>query len=145
MMQLAATALCICVASSSAQAHHSHATFYDPCKSLTLEGRVERIQWKDPHILLDLTLDDGTTYHAEWVGLRGLTIKRGTEPAQVALTFGVRVVVIGNLLREPAQIRASYAEYKGDERGPNLVDVTQMRRVDNSWSWWQQSPTCTRQ
>src|SRR6185436_15743076 len=51
-IQLAITALCIVAAASSVRAHHSHATFYDPCKSLTLEGRLESIQWKQPHILL---------------------------------------------------------------------------------------------
>ena len=142
-IQLTAMALCIGAAASSAGAHHSHAMFYDPCKSLTLEGRVERVQWKDPHILLDVTLDDGTTYHAEWMGLRGLANRGSVEPAQAALTLGARVVVIGNLLRDPAQIRASFPDFK-DSRGPNLVDVTQIRRADNSWGWQQESPTCTR-
>jgi hypothetical protein len=142
-IQLAATALCIGAATSSARAHHSHAMFYDPCKSLTLEGRVESVQWKDPHILFDLKLDDGTTYHAEWMGLRGVENHGGVGPAQDALKFGVRVVVVGNLLRDPAQIRASFPAFK-DSRGPNLVDVAQIRRVDNSWSWQQESPTCTR-
>jgi len=143
-IQLTVAALCIGAAASSASAHHSHGMFYDPCKSLTLEGRVERVEWKDPHILFDVTLDDGTLHHAEWMGLRGLANRRGVEPAQDALTIGARVVVIGNLLRDPAQIRASFPEFK-DSRGPNLVDVTQMRRVDNSWSYQQESPTtCTR-
>jgi hypothetical protein len=69
VIQLAATAFCICTAASSVRAHHSHGMFYDPCKRLTLEGRVDRVEWKDPHILFDLELDDGTTYHAEWIGL----------------------------------------------------------------------------
>jgi hypothetical protein len=60
------------------------------------------------------------------------------------LTFGTRVVVIGYPLRDAAQIRASFPEYKGDTRGPNLVDVAQMRSADNSWNWRAESPpTCT--
>ena len=141
-IQLAITALCIVAAASSVRAHHSHATFYDPCKSLTLEGRLETIQWKQPHILLDLKLDDGTTYHAEWMGLRGLTDSGGLARAQDALKFGARVVIVGNLLREAAQIRASFAAYTPDTRGPNLIDVTQIRRADSSWSVEQQGPPC---
>ena len=33
----------------SAYAHHSHPFFYDECKSITIEGRVERVEFKDPH------------------------------------------------------------------------------------------------
>ena len=137
-----ATAICICTA-SSAHAHHSHGMFYDPCKSLALEGRIERIEWKDPHILLDLKLDDGTTFHGEWISQREATTRRGAGPAQEALTFGARVEVVGYLLRDAAQIRTSYPAYKEDSRGPNLVDVAQIRRADNSWSWQLDSfPTC---
>ncbi len=142
IIQLAIAALCIAAAASPARAHHSHATFYDPCKSLTLEGRVETIDWKQPHILLDLKLDDGTTYHAEWMGLRGLTDSGGLAPAQQALTVGARVVIVGTLLRGAAQIRATFGAYTPDTRGPNLVDVTQIRRVDGSWSVEQQGPPC---
>ena len=146
MIQPAVTALVICVAASSSLAHHSHQTFYDPCKPVTVEGRIESIQWKDPHILLDLTLDDGRTYHAEWISLREVTTRGSIGPAQTVLMFGTRVVVTGYLLRDAAQIRASFPEYKGDTRGPNLVDVAQMRRADNSWSWRAESPpTCTPQ
>src|SRR4051812_32843315 len=88
MMQPAATALVICVGASSSLAHHSHQTFYDPCKPVTIEGRIESIEWKDPHILLDLDLDDGRTYHAEWISLREVTTRRSIGPAQTALTFG---------------------------------------------------------
>ena len=43
------TAVCLCTAASSAYAHHSHPYFYDECKSITIEGRVERVEFKDPH------------------------------------------------------------------------------------------------
>jgi len=140
LIQLATAAFCICAVVSLAIAHHSHGTFYDPCKSLTLQGSIERIEWKAPHILIDLKLDDGTTFHAEWVSLQDHRIG---EPEKAALTFGARVVVTGNLLRDAAQIRVNYPQYKEDTRGPNLVDVAQIRRADNSWSWQLDSPpTC---
>jgi hypothetical protein len=43
----------------SVSAHHSHPLFYDQCKSVTIEGRVENIQWKNPHVWIDLTMGDG--------------------------------------------------------------------------------------
>lgn len=144
MIRPAVTALMICVAATSALAHHSHLTFYDPCKPVTIEGRIESVQWKDPHTLLDLTLDDGRTYHAEWISLREVTTGTRIGPAQTMLTSGARVVITGNPLRDAAQIRATVPDYKGDARGPNLVDVAQMRRADDSWSWRAENlPTCT--
>jgi hypothetical protein len=48
-----------------AEAHHGYGLFFDLCTSVTLEGRVEAVQWKDPHVYIELTLDDGTTHRAE--------------------------------------------------------------------------------
>jgi hypothetical protein len=144
MFQSAVMALAACVAATSAFAHHSHQMFYDPCKPVTIEGLIESIQWKDPHILLDLKLDDGRTYHAEWISLREVTARRDIGPAQTVLTFGTRVMVTGYPLRDAAQIRASFPEYKGDTRSPNLVDIARMQRTDNSWSWRAESGPTSR-
>jgi uncharacterized protein DUF6152 len=43
------TAVCRCTAASSPYAHHSHPYFYDECRSITIEGRVERVEFTDPH------------------------------------------------------------------------------------------------
>ncbi len=56
----------IATAASSAYAHHSHPYFYDQCKSITIEGRVERVEFKDPHTWIFLRLDDGTAYTVDW-------------------------------------------------------------------------------
>jgi hypothetical protein len=42
------------VLASSADAHHSHPYFYDECKSITVEGRVERVEFKDPHTWISI-------------------------------------------------------------------------------------------
>src|SRR5262245_62454669 len=97
-----ATAICICTA-SSAHAHHSHPLFYDQCKKVTIEGRVESAEWKNPHVLIVLKMDDGTTLTAEWTSLQELTTTGVTRPAQAALVVGARVVVTGNPLRDTAQ------------------------------------------
>jgi Family of unknown function (DUF6152) len=136
-----ATAICVCTA-SSAHAHHSHALFYDQCKKVTIEGRVESAQWKNPHVLIVLKMDDGTTYTAELTSLQGLTNSGVVGPAQAALMPGARVVVTGNPLRDPAQIRASFPDYK-EVSDTKIVDVIQIRRMDDSWSWAQTPPECT--
>src|SRR5215470_2379541 len=135
-----ATAICICVA-SSAHAHHSHGLFYDQCKKLTIEGRVQSAQWKNPHVLIVVEMDDGTTYTVELTSLQILTIRGLAGPAQAALTPGAPVVVTANPLRDAAQIRARFPDYK-EISNTNIVDVIQIRRRDDSWSYAQPTPEC---
>ena len=127
-------------AASTALAHHSHPIFYDQCKKVTIEGRVESAQWKNPHVLIVLRKDDGTTYTAEWTSLQELINHGDAAPAQAALMVGTRVVVTGNPLRDPAQIRASFPTVSISNT--NVVDVIQIRRSDASWSWAQAAPEC---
>lgn len=140
MMIRLAAAICICTA-SSAHAHHSHPLFYDQCKTVTIEGRVESAQWKNPHVLIVVKKDDGTTYTAEWTSLQELTTKSIAGPAQTALPAGARVVVLGNPLRDPAQIRASFPNIE-EIKNTNVVDVIQIRRMDDSWSWSRTAGEC---
>jgi hypothetical protein len=112
----------------------------DQCKKLTIEGRVGA-QWKNPHVLIVLKMDDGTTYTAEWTSLQELTNNGVADPAQAALMAGARVVVTGNPLRDPAQIRASFPTIK-DISNTKIVDVIQIRRIDDSWNWARTAPEC---
>src|SRR5262249_33252385 len=132
--------ICICTA-SSAHAHHSHPLFYDQCKKVTIEGRVESAQWKNPHVLIAVKTDDGTTYTAEWTSLQELSNSGVAGPAQAALRAGERVVVTGNPLRDTAQIRASFPNIK-DISNTKIVDVIQIRRMDDSWNWSRTAPEC---
>jgi len=129
-----ATATGIGMAASSAHAHHSHLYFYDQCKSITIEGRVESVQWKDPHTVIVLRLDEGTAYTVDWNGLSALTNNRIIGPAKGALVFGARIAVTGNPIRSAAQIREHFPDYK-NEVNPKTVDPTLIRRVGDSWSW----------
>jgi hypothetical protein len=121
-------------AASSAHAHHSHPYFYDQCRSTTIEGSVEDVRWRDPHTLIVLRLDDGTSYTIDWNGLRGLTNNGIVGPAKAALVSGARVAVTGNPIRTSAEIRKYFPDYT-HEVDPNIVDPTLIRRVDDSWSW----------
>jgi Family of unknown function (DUF6152) len=127
------TVACVCAAASSARAHHSHELFYDVCTSVTIEGKIDGLQWKNPHVLIDLKTNDGAAYRAEWTSLQGLTNGGVAGSAEAALKVGERVVVTGNPMRDPALIRASFAAFK--EPSEKTVDVTQIRRVSDNWSW----------
>jgi len=90
---------------SSAYAHHSHPYFYDECKSVTIEGRIEKVEFKDPHTWIFLRLDDGAAYTVDWAPLSRLTNQGVIGPAKESLVFGARIVVTGNRMRTAAQIR----------------------------------------
>jgi Family of unknown function (DUF6152) len=127
-----ATAICITVA-SSASAHHSYGLFYDLCTSVTIEGQVESVQWKNPHVWIDLKTDDGTTYGVEWTGPQNLT-RAGL--ATDALKAGDRVVVTGSPIRDAAQFRAAYPALARLDPMPQVVSaLTQIRRMSDSWNW----------
>jgi hypothetical protein len=117
-----------------ASAHHSHPYFYDVCRSVTITGQIARIEFKDPHTLIVLTLDDGSAYTVDWGGLRGLATRGIVGPAKEALVPGVRVEVTGNRIRTAAEIRGYFPDFKS-EVNPNTVDPSSIRRVDDSFRW----------
>jgi hypothetical protein len=129
-----AMTLLIAAAASSAYAHHSHPYFYDQCKRITIEGRVERVEFKDPHTLIVLKLDDGMVYTVDWAPLGRLTSQGVIGPAKEALVFGARIAVTGNPIRTAAQIREHFPDFKS-EVNPNVVDPISIRRVGDSFSW----------
>ena len=129
-----AVILYIATLSSSAYGHHSHPFFYDECKTITIEGRVESVDFKEPHTQLVLKLDDGTAYTVDWAPLGRLTKDRTIGPAKEALAFGARVAVTGNRIRPAAQIRERFANFNS-EVNPNTVDPISIRRLDDSFSW----------
>jgi hypothetical protein len=136
---LAATAVCMGALASSAFAHHSHPIFYDVCKPVTVEGRIDTIQFKDPHTLIFVRLDDGTVYTVDWMGLRGLTTSGSIGPAQRALVPGSRVVVTGDSIRSGEEIRAHFPEITKDPN-PRTIDPIEIRRVGDSYSWARRPP-----
>jgi hypothetical protein len=134
-----AAAIHVVLAASAALAHHSHPLFYDVCKTVTIEGRVDRVEFKDPHTLIFLKTDEGTAYTVDWAGLRGLTNNRWLDPAKAALVFGARISVTGARIRTTAEIREKFADF-GSVVNPNTLDPALIRRVDNGWSWAVQNP-----
>jgi hypothetical protein len=116
-----AAAICIVTAASSAYAHDSHPLTYDWCKTLTIEGKVEKVEYKDPHSHIFLRLDNGTLWTVDWAPLAGLKNNRRLEPAQQALIFGTRIAVTGAPIRMLAEIRQHFPDYN-TEPNPNTID-----------------------
>jgi len=129
-----AVVLYLATLASSAYAHHSHPYFYDECKSVTIEGRVERVEFKDPHTWIVLRLDDGAAYTVDWAPLSRLTNQGVIGPAKESLVLGARIVVTGNRIRTAAQIREHFPDFKS-EVNPNTLDPTSIRRVGDGFSW----------
>ena len=121
------------ISASFAYAHHSHPYFYDECKRITIEGRVEKVEFKDPHTWIVLRLDDGTLNTVDWAPMSRLTTQRVIGPAKEALMFGARIMVTGNRIRPVAQIREHFPDFTG-EVNPNTVDPISIR-VGDSFSW----------
>ena len=132
-LMILAAAVHVATAASVASAHHSHPYFYDQCRNITVEGRIESVEFKDPHTILVLRLDDGTAYTVDWAGLRGLTRTGVLGPAKEALVPGTRVVVTGNPIRDVTQIRQHFPNV--ERVNPNTVDPSSIRRVGDEFSW----------
>jgi hypothetical protein len=129
-----AAAVGLGVASTAANAHHSYGTFFDLCASVTLEGRIETVEWKNPHSYIEVTTDDGEAYRAEWTSLNGLTA-RGVAPGAVAaLAPGEHIVITGSPAKDPAAVRVNYPAFRGWTQ--NVVSaLTEIRRPASGWSW----------
>ena len=110
--------------------HHSHPAFYDGCTIVTIEGRIDSVQWKNPHALLDITTDEGKAYRAEWNPPRALEREKISAPMP-----GERVVVVGNPMRDVAAIKATFPALNIEPPTKPVLDVVQIRGVTNNWKW----------
>ena len=116
----------------STHAHHSH--FYNECKRVQIEGQVERVEFKNPHNLFVLRLDDGTAYVVDWVNVARLTSAGIIGGAKAAVVPGARVAVGGYRIKDAAALRKVAPKFKGDVN-PNTVEARSLRRVDGSFIW----------
>jgi len=85
----------------SAYAHHSHPYFYDECNSITIEGRVDRVEFKNPHTWIQVLVADGKGRQTEWgfeCGSPNMMSRTGWK--RTTLKEGDRVVVVGNPLKD---------------------------------------------
>ena len=114
----------------AALGHHSHPAFYDQCTTVTIEGRIDAVQWKNPHSLLDITTDEGKAYRTEWSPPRALEREKIAAPKA-----GERVVVVGNPMRDIAAIKATFPTLTLEPPTKPVLDVVQIRAVTGDWNW----------
>ena len=129
-----AAALYLALTASSALAHHNHLYYYDQCKSVTIEGRVDSVQFTGPHAKIVIRLDDGTTYTVDWMTPNNLRRNGILEPATKALASGAGVSIMGAPIRTAAEIRGYIPDFTRDVN-PSTIDAKLIRRVDDSFSW----------
>jgi hypothetical protein len=131
-----ATSICICPA-LSAYPHHAYGLFFDLCTSVTLEGRVDGVEWKTPHVWINLTTDEGTAYRAEWTSQQSLSNRGVTAET---LKPGDRIAVTGSPMRDPASARDPVLARR------TVSALTSVRRPSDAWTWTLQrnanSPDC---
>jgi uncharacterized protein DUF6152 len=131
-----ATLVMVVACSLPASAHHSHPIFYDSCTVRTIEGEVESVQWKNPHVLIDLMANDGKAYRAEWTSA-GILERTSIEPPKA----GDHVVVRGNPMRDAEAIRARFPSLTLTTPAKPVVDLIQIRRASDGWNWARPEPT----
>lgn len=128
-----AMAISIATATSPALAHHNHLYYYDQCRSVTIDGRVDSVQFTDPHARIVLRLEDGTTYTVDWRTPNNLRRSLILEPARKALGPGARVSVAGAPIRTAAEIRGYLPDFTR-EVNPRTIDA-KLIRVDDTFRW----------
>jgi len=75
-------------------AHHSFANF-DLTKEITLVGTVKEVQFKNPHVWLQVMIPDGKGGQVEWsieAGAPGMLIRTGWKPSTLKAGDAVTVV-----------------------------------------------------
>ena len=108
-------------------AHHSHGAEFFLEQDSTIEGTLERLEFKNPHTVLTLRTGDSTIYTAEWQGAIWLK----THPQMV---LPVRAPVEPGTLRIGDRLRITGAPAK-DPMRHELVVLKDVRRPSDGWRW----------
>ena len=117
----AAIAAWTCAFAAQAFAHHSFAATYIEDKSVTIEGELVQVLFRNPHSFVHLTVTekDGAMvrYSVEWGGAAQLG---GQGVTRETLKLGDRLIISGNPGRNPADHR---------------VRMVSLRRPSDGLSW----------
>jgi hypothetical protein len=105
-----------------AAAHHP--PFMERCQSFTFTGRIERIDWRNPHVELTIRTDGGESHEVTWLNLQALaragiardTLRVGDE---VTVTVGTR-----------------------DDIVPRPMLLAAITRTRDDWEWSQVPQGC---
>jgi len=89
----------VLIAAPPAFPHHSFALF-DLTKEITLAGTVKEVQFKNPHVWLQVMIPDGKGGETEWsieAGAPGMLLRTGWDPT--TLKGGDRVTIVAHPAR----------------------------------------------
>ena len=118
---VAAVTAWTCVLGAQAYAHHSFAATYIEDKSVTIEGELVQVLFRNPHSFVHVTVTgrDGTMvrYAVEWGGAAQLG---GQGVTRETLKLGDKLVICGNRGRNPTDHR---------------VRMISLRRPSDGLSW----------
>jgi hypothetical protein len=98
-------------------AHHSYAAF-DRCKPVALEGKIDKVEWVNPHIVIELRAKDAGPYRIEWFALGQLA---QADIAAGTLQTGDHVIITGAPMRDPSLKVLSL--------------LSEIRRPSDGWVW----------
>ena len=90
-------------------------------------------EFRNPHNLITLSLDEGTVYLADWINATRMASAGIIDAAKQAVVPGARIVVAGYRIRTAAELRTVAPKFKGDVN-PNTVAARSLRRVDGSFT-----------
>jgi Family of unknown function (DUF6152) len=108
------------VASPTA-AHHPPR--FERCKSVAITGRIESVNWANPHVVVSIKSDDGTIHQALWLNVQQLG-RAGIQ--QDTLAVGDQVVVT--------------AGTRDGDPAPLLMSA--IGRPSDGWQWSQKPQGC---
>ena len=88
------------------ESHHAVGEVYDETETLTLEGEIVKLVYRNPHSLIHLDVAGRSgAYHTWAVELRGVDRLRESGVDQGSLQPGDHVIVCGHPGRDPGQFR----------------------------------------
>ena len=83
LLSSAGAAAALLLSCSVADAHHSFAMF-DLAKDVTVEAVIKEVQFTNPHVWLQILVDDGKGGQTEWSiesGAPGMMLRNGWKPS----------------------------------------------------------------
>ncbi len=104
---IAAVVIALALPGTPTYAHHSVSAEFDLSKRITLEGRVTKIEWMNPHVYLyvDVSADGKTANWAcETAGPNTLA-RQGWSRS--SLQIGDRVTVVGYKARDGSKVASA--------------------------------------
>lgn len=107
----------------TAAAHHPPR--YERCQQITFTGRIERIDWGNPHVKLLIRSTDGVSYEAGWLNLHTLRLAGIDEDT---LHVGDDVVVEAGL--------------RSNDVKDKPILLSSIRRPSDGWEWSQPLQGC---